>query len=374
LSNSQSPIRRSNLGGFLGLPGLPGYVGFALIAAFAFAVRAVLARAGGEHLSLPHVLMMQSALSLPILVSMAKAKRTSLVPHRAKLGSYAWRVSAGVANMLLLLYALKVMPAALASALSYTAPLFTALLAPRLLKESTTPAIMAVTVIGFAGLTVAAAPYATTVPVICLGIGLLCGLAGAFMQMSMRKLAAAGEPGVRSVFWTQLAGLAVGLVCCVASGNLVFSRTELALGGLIALAQVTGQLSNSAAYAFGRALPVNAISFLTLPMTLVLAMLFLGEHVTLPVVLGLAITLPACFLLVWLEQAHLRALHDQKTSLTPDDIREEHTQIEEGVLGLGNEPLVVTEPCAEELTRLPAHAAVQDSADREAGYRATSNI
>lgn len=339
-------------GGFSISAFLPAYVGFALLAAFAFAVRAVLARGGAAHLSLPHTLVLQSALSLPLLATIARLKNSSLAPNLQHKKTYLWRMGSSVAYTLLLLYSLMLMPAVLASALSYTAPLFTALLAPRILRESTTRPIIAVTVVGFLGLGITAEPYLGNVSMFGIGVGVLCGLAGAFLQMSMRKLASVGESGLRGVFWTHAAGLVIGVAGCILSGNLDFTTAELAVGLFIAFAQVIGQLANSSAYASGRALPVNAISFVTLPLTLVLAVIILDETVSVLAVAGLFLTLPACFGLVWLEQAHLKQLHNAKAVLTPADIQEEHAQVEEGALGLGNEPLIVTEPRTDELFRM----------------------
>lgn len=328
---------------------VPVFAWLAILSAFAYAARAVVAHAGAMHLSLSHLFVLQSIISMPILAMMARYQKISLRPKlQGNKRNYAFRILAGICTTLFLMNALKVMPAALASTLSCTAPLFTALLAPWLLKEKTTPAILVVTSVGFFGLGVAAIPYFGQLTATAMIAGLLCGLSGAFLQIYLRKVASSGEPGIRGVFWMHTVSLVFGLIGCAMTDEFHFTFAEMVVCSFTAILFVVAQLSNSAAYAKGRALPVNALSFLTLPLTIILSYICLGESVSASVMLGMVITMPACFCLVWLEQRHLQQIHNRKEVLSAEDIREEHAQ-QQHSLGAMAEPLFETEPSAEEL-------------------------
>lgn len=280
----------------------PAFAILAILAAVAFALRAVLARGGAAHLSLAHIMVIQSGLSVPLMIAMARYRKTRLTFGLQHAPLYATRTVVSIAYGLTLLYSMKLMPAALASALSYTAPLFTAALAPLVLREKTTFGITLATAIGFLGIGITALPYLEQTAWLALLVGLVCGLSGAGLQISIRMLATRAEPAVRGVFWMHVISFWLGLAACVVEDGFVFSKTELIVSASIAVVALAGQLLNAAAYSHGRALPVNALSFVTLPLTVLLAAWLLGEHVESMTVTGMAITLVACLAVVLLEQ------------------------------------------------------------------------
>lgn len=330
---------------------LPAFAWLAILSALAYAGRAVVARAGAAHLSLSHLFVLQSIISLPILAILAHYNKVSLRPKlQGNKKNYLFRIIAGICTTLFLMNALKLMPTALASTLSCTAPLFTALLAPWLLKERTTPAILVVTAIGFCGLAVAAIPYFGSLSPTAMFAGLLCGLSGAFLQIYLRKVAASGEPGIRGVFWMHAISLVLGISGCLFYQEFTFTFTEFSVCIGTAILFIIAQLSNSAAYARGRALAVNALSFLTLPLTVIFSALFLSEVVSGAVLSGMAITMPACFCVVWLEQRHLKQIHNKKSVVDAQDIREEHAQMEHSLSPM-SEPLFELESSAVDRVR-----------------------
>lgn len=327
---------------------VPAFAWLAILASFGYATRAVVAHGGATHLSLAHLFVLQSLIAMPILAGMAKCQGVSLRPKLVgNRFNYLFRILSGIATTLFLMYALKLMPTALASTLSCTAPLFIAILAPLLLKEKTTPAILAVTTLGFIGVGIGAIPYLQYLSPAAMVVGLLSGVSGAFLQIYLRKVAATGEPGIRGVFSMHALSLVFGVVSCFMQHDTHFSKAELMVCFFTAVLSVVAQVSNSAAYAKGRALPVNALSFLTLPLSVILSAIFLGEHVPLTMLGSMCISMPACFGLVWLEQRHLQQIHNKKACLSENDIREEHAQ-EQHSLGAMSEPLFETEPTAEE--------------------------
>ena len=328
----QKPV---SLGG-IGSPravAIPAFAALALFSAFAFALRTVVSKASSVGLPLAPLLMLQSMMCVPLLMMMARAKKISLVPSADKAHLYVARVFWGGLTTLLLFYCLQKLPASLATALGYTAPLFTASLAPWLLKERSNRTIAAVVCIGFAGVALNALPYLKQVAPIFIGIGLLSGFVNAMMQVSTRRLAVQGEPGLRGVFWMHTITALVAFLVCAVDHTWDITWPELVSCFCVAALSCVAQLTIAAAYSRGSALPVNALSFLTLPLTLVLAVVFLREHVTVLVLVGMAITLPASFALVWLEQQRLKAAHIHEAPLTVEELREEHAQVQNALLG-----------------------------------------
>ena len=327
---------------------IPLFAALALFSAFAFASRSIVTKAGSTHMSLSTLLLTQSLLSLPLLWALARQQGASLLPGNVPARLYGWRVLWGIATTALLFGSLQLMPAALASTLAYTTPLFLVLLAPLLLKEHSSWLAQGLVLVGFAGIGLNAFPYLGQVPLWQIGVGMLTGFCGALMQVYIRKLSAAGESGIRGVFWMHCASAAVAFCVCVWTGSWSISPLELLACLAIAVLSCVAQVCNASAYAHGRALPVNALSLLTLPLTVLMASIVLGEQVSDLAVLGMMVVLPACFALVWVEHAQLLKAHAGDHVLTRNELREEHAQVQTA-FSPGAEPLYVSEPTDEEL-------------------------
>lgn len=349
--------------------GIPLFAALALTSVLAFALRALLTKASAQSLPFAPLLLTQSLFALPMLAATARYKGMSLKPAAVPLHLYLARIFWGLATLALLLGALRIMPAALASTLGYTAPLFVALLAPALLGERNSKLMVLLTLVGFVGVALNAAPLLGHVESWMLGVGLLSGLSGALLQISLRKLASAGESGVRSVFWMQAAGVPVGLAACAVTGQWSLTPLQLVVCFGISALSTIAQSTNASAYSLGRALPVNALSLLTLPLTALLALLFLGEHLSWLQLAGMAVLLPSCFALVWCERLRLRKAHDAKDlaeghAVTAEELAEEHVQQEAG-LAAGTEPLYASpvtpqELLAQQLRRQQPHRSSED--------------
>ncbi|MEX3983858.1 DMT family transporter [Paraburkholderia sp. EG287A] len=281
---------------------LPSFAVLSLLSALAYALRSIVTKQSMPGLPLGLMLLLQSSMCAAMLFALSRGQSVVLAPPRRTYRLYGSRMVWGGLTTLLQFYCLQKMPASLATALSYTAPLFTAVLAPMLLRERSTLAILLTTTVGFGGVALNALPYLDTVQLFYIGVGLLSGFVNAMMQISIRGAAAEGEPGLRGVFWMHAATAAGACCACVFDDTWSLTVEQVLACVVIAVLSVLAQLTNAAAYARGSALPVNALSFLTLPMTVGLTVVLLGEQVSLLVGAGMGITLPAAFTLVWLEQ------------------------------------------------------------------------
>lgn len=334
-------------GRFGSKPVLPAFAVLALLAALSYAMRAIVTKASPNHLPLALVLALQSIFLVPALGLMARKQKVSLA-FAPKLGPmYAMRAFFGALNILVLYYTLRFLPASLASTLGYSTPLFTALLAPLFLGEAATGVSLFLTCVGFVGVGINALPYLHNVDLAIVGLGLVGAFFGSMLQIYLRKLAVSGEPALRGVFWMHAMTGGVAIAYCVASGQWTFTMHDMFVTFALAALTCGGQLGAAMAYQRGNALVVNALSFMTLPLTVVLALALLHEQISMLSLCGIALTMPACFGLVWVEQRRVKARHVDH-ALTLAEVREEHTAVQNAV-GAQNEPLYTTEPTEAEL-------------------------
>jgi len=336
-------------------PVIPAFAVLALLAALSYALRSVVTKASPNHLPLAQVLALQSIFLVPILGAMARKQKVSLA-FAPKLGPmYAMRAFFGALNILVLYYTLRHLPASLASTLGYSTPLFTALLAPLFLGEAATALSLLLTFVGFIGVGVNALPYLHDVNFGIVGLGLLGAFFGAMLQIYLRRLAVSGEPALRGVFWMHAMTGGVAIAYCLVSGQWKVSMHDMLVTFTLAMLTCGGQLGAAMAYQRGKALVVNALSFMTLPMTVLLALVLLHEHISALSLFGIALTLPACFGLVWAEQSRVKARHDASDhELTVAEVREEHTAVQNAV-GAQLEPLYTTEPTQAEVEEERRH-------------------
>ncbi|MFO0521331.1 MAG: DMT family transporter [bacterium] len=171
------------------------------------------------------------------------------------------RSFAGVVSMLLFFACLAHAPLATAVTLTYTSPLFLALITGLLLRERVAPLSIAAIVAGFAGVLALLQPWAGDSP---LGPGLL-GLAGgavaAVAYLGIRRLGAAGEPEWRTVFYFALLGLVVGAAVLPVTGASPVRMADLPVLAGIGACALAAQLSMTFAFSRGATLTVATLSY-----------------------------------------------------------------------------------------------------------------
>jgi drug/metabolite transporter (DMT)-like permease len=316
----------------------------ALISAAFFAGRSVVAKTAGTELTVPNLLMLQGFLALPALWLISRVQHVSIVPNLAYGRFYTFRVIFGLLNLLFLFLALTGLPTALASTLGFTSPIFLALLAPLLLKERARLAITLGIVAGFVGVTLNAGAYLGYARPVFVLIGLGAGFSHAVAQVYARKLGKVGEPGLRTVFWLNVGSAAVGTVWSALQGFEHLTLFKLVLAFDIAVMGGFGQVFSATAFRTGTAAVVNGLTFLIPPITAVFAFLFLHECPRPLSLLGMLLTLSACYYLVYIEQRRLRRLHERNFDVNAGAILEEHVQLQSN--GFGIEPFYESGPTA----------------------------
>jgi drug/metabolite transporter (DMT)-like permease len=309
-------------------------------ASLSFALRALFIKLSGNNVSLWQLLFLQAVLGLPVLWLLAQSMRMSVKPSAGQAYAYAGRLVFGIANTLLLFLVLLLAPAGIATLLGCTAPLFLAMLAPVMLKERSSALMLVLVGLAFGGISIAASGATHAMTYAALAVGLGAGLAGAFAQVYSRRLALVEEPSLRIVFWLNVATAVVGAIGVTCEHGWSLNAAEYVAGFVIALCSVGGQALTSLAYSRGSALMVNAMSYLTLPFTAVLAWVGLNEQQSLEGWLGMAVTVAATSGLVFAEQRALRKLHrSDGAQPTAAQVREEEAALQEA-LGAEAQPLI----------------------------------
>ncbi len=311
---------------------------FGVGASLSFALRALFIKLSGNTVSLWQLLFLQAILGLPVLWLLTRSIRMSIRPAAGQAYNYAGRLVFGIANTLLLFLVLLLAPAGIATLLGCTAPLFLAMLAPWMLRERTTVRALSLVVLAFLGIAVAASGATSTLTLTSLAVGLGAGLAGAFAQVYSRRLALVEEPSLRIVFWLNVATAVCGAAGVTKEHGWSLNHNEYVAGFVIALCSVGGQALTALAYSKGSALLVNAMSYLTLPMTALMALGALDEHQSIQSWLGMTATVASIAGLVWSEQRTLRAAHRKSGEPSSGQVREEETALQDA-LGAEAQPL-----------------------------------
>lgn len=116
----------------------------------AFSAMNVCIREASGELHTTVIVCLRNALSLAILLPLALRHGVGML-HTKRLGSHFWRATVGSIGMQCWFYSVATLPLNHATALSFTAPLFTSLFAVLILKENASPARWAALLAGFLG-------------------------------------------------------------------------------------------------------------------------------------------------------------------------------------------------------------------------------
>jgi len=122
--------------------------------------------------------------------------------HTARIQSHLWRTGFGLAAMYCFFYAIAHLPLADAMLFTYSAPLFTPLIAWWWLKEPLNKRMLATTAVGLVGVLLVAKPSAALFDGQAL-IGMSASVLAAFAFVSIRQMSDT-EPAFRMVFYFSL--------------------------------------------------------------------------------------------------------------------------------------------------------------------------
>lgn len=258
-----------------------------IIASFLFACMGVCVKLGAARFSTGELVFYRGFISLLMMLVAARATGVSLrTPH--------WRMQlsrsvSGSIALMCYFFAIGLLPLATAATLSYTSPIFVAILLVLLFGERLRPGAALAVLIGFAGVVLLLRP--TLQPGQWLGavVGLGAGLIASLAYISVRELGKAGEPEIRTVFWFSTVTTALGAGWALADALHLPDGEGLAILIGVGLFGGLAQLAMTRSYRLGKTVVSAAFSYSTVIFASLFGMLIWDE--TLPLSAWLAIGL-----------------------------------------------------------------------------------
>lgn len=233
-----------------------------IVASLLFACMGACVKLGAAHFSTGEQVFYRGFVGLLLMAAVARAQGTALrTPY--------WRLQLmrGLSGSLALMcyfFALGVLPLATAVTLSYTSPIFVALLLVVWFGERLRWPALAAVATGFAGVVLLLEPTLRQDqwPGAIAGLG--AGLVASLAYLSVRELGRAGEPEVRTVFWFSGLTAALGLPWALAEGGLhALDAPRLALVAGVGLFGGFAQLAMTRAYRLGKTIVSANLAYTT---------------------------------------------------------------------------------------------------------------
>lgn len=246
-----------------------------IVASFLFACMGVCVKLGSARFSTGELVFYRGSISLLMMLFVARTQGVRLsTPH--------WRMQlsrslSGAIALMSYFFAISILPIATAATLSYTSPIFVALLLGLFFGERLRWPVLVSVLTGFAGVALLLRP--TLEPGQGWGAvaGLASGAIASLAYISVRELGRAGEPEVRTVFWFSLLTTLLGL-CWSLLGEISLPDVQ---GALIVLGVgVFGglaQLAMTRSYRYGRTVVSANLSYSTVVFASLFGLILWGE-------------------------------------------------------------------------------------------------
>ncbi len=210
-----------------------------------------------------------------------------------RLKSHLWRTTYGLAAMYCFFYAIAHLPLADAMLFTYSAPVFTPIIAWWLLKESLSKRMLITTCIGLVGVLLVAKPSAALLDSQAT-IGLAASLLAAFAFVSIREMSDT-EPAYRMVFYFSLFSALISAVPLTWAWQ-PLNNHELWLLLIIGLLATTSQIIMSKAYSLAPPGLIGPFAYLAIVFAGLIAWLRWGETPDTASLLGAALIFSASLL------------------------------------------------------------------------------
>lgn len=210
-----------------------------------------------------------------------------------RLKSHLWRTTYGLAAMYCFFYAIAHLPLADAMLFTYSAPVFTPIIAWWLLKESLSKRMLIATCIGLTGVLLVAKPSAALLDSQAM-IGLAASLLAAFAFVSIREMSDT-EPAYRIVFYFSLFSALISAIPLIWAWQPLHSH-ELWLLLIVGLLATTSQIVMSKAYSLAPPGVIGPFAYLAIVFAGLIAWLRWGETPNSASLLGAALIFSASLL------------------------------------------------------------------------------
>ncbi|MHA6493045.1 DMT family transporter [Pseudomonas borbori] len=212
-----------------------------------------------------------------------------------RLKSHLWRTTYGLAAMYCFFYAIAHLPLADAMLFTYSAPLFTPLIAWWWLKEPLSKRMLLTTGLGLIGVLLVAKPSAALLDSQAL-IGMAASVLAAFAFVSIREMSDT-EPAFRIVFYFSLFSALISAIPMALTWQSI-AQPELELLLVIGLLATASQIVMSKAYAMAPPGLIGPFAYLAIVFAGVIAWLRWGETPDPSSLLGAALIFTASLLAI----------------------------------------------------------------------------
>lgn len=258
-----------------------------IVASFLFACMGVCVKLGSVRFATGELVFYRGGISVLMMLFVARAQGVQLsTPH--------WRMQlsrslSGAIALMSYFFAIGILPIATAATLSYTSPIFVALLLGVFFGERLRWPVMVSVLAGFAGVALLLRPTLAPGQAWGAAAGLASGAIASLAYISVRELGRAGEPEVRTVFWFSLLTTVLGLGWSL-SGELHPPDLQ---GALIVLGVgVFGglaQLAMTRSYRYGRTVVSANLSYSTVVFASLFGLLLWDETLPMSALSGIAL-------------------------------------------------------------------------------------
>lgn len=233
-----------------------------IAASLFFACMGVCVKLGSARFSTGELVFYRGLVGLLMMFALARWRRIPWqTPH--------WRLQvsralSGTVSLMCYFFALGVLPLATAVTLSYTSPLFVALLLTFWFHDRPGKSAFAAIALGFTGVVLLLQPTLRPEQWFGAAIGLTGGMLASIAYLNVRELGRVGEPEVRTVLWFSAITSLAGFGWAAAVGGL----HPLDGSGLAILLGVGGfggcaQLAMTRAYRYGKTVVSANLSYST---------------------------------------------------------------------------------------------------------------
>lgn len=232
-----------------------------IVACFLFACMGVCVKLGSSIFSTGELVLYRGLIGVALMASVAGLRGIPLATPNWRL-----QLSRGVSGSIALMcyfFALGILPLASAVTLSYTSPIFVALLLVFWFGEPVRRGAFAAILLGFAGIVLLLQPTLQPEQWAGASAGLGGGLLASLAYLSVRELGRAGEPEVRTVFWFSSITTLLALPWALVGGfHVPDLRSALILLG-VGLFGGAAQLAMTRSYRYGRTVVSANLSYST---------------------------------------------------------------------------------------------------------------
>lgn len=250
-------------------------VGFMLISTLGFSAMNVGVRYISTELNATLIVTLRNFLTLMLLLPFVLRNKARLLKTQ-RISGHFWRGSLGSIGMITWTYCLSIMPVGHATALSYTAPLFTTLFAVLILHEKASLHRWLALFTGFAGALVIIRPDAASFDASSLLVMLATSMWG--IAAMMVKSLSRTEPALRIVFYMNFFMLLWALPMGLYHWQWPTGQSWAVLL-LIAACSIVMHFSMARAYALAPVTALMPFDFMRLIYTAFLAWLVFGETI-----------------------------------------------------------------------------------------------